>query len=29
MRQQLKDHARCGARDLDAAVLQSLDKIHT
>ena len=29
MRQQLKDHARSGARDLDAAVLQSLDKIST
>ena len=29
MRQQLRDHARSGARDLDAAVLQSLDKIHT
>ena len=29
MRHQLKDHASSGATDLDAAVLQSLDKIHT
>jgi formate dehydrogenase subunit delta len=29
MRQQLKDHARGGAGDLDAAVLQSLDRINT
>jgi len=29
MRQQLIDHARGGARDLDASVLQSLDKIRT
>jgi len=29
MRQQLKDHARSGAKDLDAAVLQSVDRIST
>jgi formate dehydrogenase subunit delta len=29
MRQQLKDHAKKGANDLDAAVLQSLGKIET
>ncbi len=29
MRQQLKDHARRGAGDLDATVLQSLDQINT
>ena len=29
MRQQLKDHARSGARDMDTAVLQCLDKIRT
>ena len=29
MRQQLKDYAGSGAKDLDAAVLKGLDKIRT
>jgi len=29
MRQQLKDHARRSAHDLDATVMQSLDQINT